>query len=29
MRSAEEVQMKDTIVDGDDLSIKNKDDNDD
>ena len=29
MRSAEEVQMKDTIVDSDDLSIKNKDDNDD
>jgi ATP synthase protein I len=29
MRSAEEAQMKDTIVDSDDLSIKNKDDNDD
>ena len=29
MRSAEEVQMKDTIVDGDDLSTRNKDDNDD
>ena len=28
MRSAEEVQMKDTNVDSDDLSIKNKDYND-